>query len=201
MNVPVHHGYAYRMSLATVQRGEELVVLVDDDGRHIGTAPKSSVHHEVTPLHLGFSCYLFDSRGGVLLTRRALGKPTFPGVWTNSFCGHPAPSEEPGDAVRRRARQELGVALGDVECLLPEFRYQATAADGTVENEICPVFCARTDDPVRPSPDEIMEYRWVAWDDLHDAARLPWSISPWAAQQVPLLEAVGSAWIAGAQVE
>jgi len=87
--------------------GEEYVVLVDEDGTEIGTATKASVHHATTPLHLGFSCYVFDARGRVLLTRRALGKRTWPGVWTNSFCGHPAPGEMVTDAVRRRAGEEL----------------------------------------------------------------------------------------------
>jgi isopentenyl-diphosphate Delta-isomerase len=175
------------MPPATALTDSELVVLVDDDGRPIGTAVKASVHHAATPLHLGFSCYVIDDAGRVLLTRRALGK-TFGGVWTNSFCGHPAPGEKPADAVRRRAEQELGLALDSLECVLPDYRYRAVAADGTVENEICPVFCARAAGPVHPVPDEVMEHRWVSWEDLRSAAGLPWAISPWAAEQIPLLE-------------
>src|SRR5436190_20034479 len=181
-------GYNYLMSPTSVLSDEELVVLVDDGGRAVGTAVKASVHHRRTPLHLGFSCYVFDGGGRVLLTRRALRKRTWPGVWTNSFCGHPAPGEDTVDAVRRRAQQELGMEIDTVECVLPEFRYRAVAADGTVENEICPVFCARTSTPVRPAPAEVMEHRWVSWDDLRSAAGLPWAISPWAADQIPLLE-------------
>ena len=64
-------------------KSQELVVLLDEEGRRIGTAAKSEIHHDSTPLHLAFSCYLFDGAGRVLLTRRALDKRAFPGVWTN----------------------------------------------------------------------------------------------------------------------
>ncbi|MCW2588870.1 MAG: isopentenyl-diphosphate delta-isomerase, type 1 [Mycobacterium sp.] len=179
----------------TVMTGDERVVLLNDDGQEVGSAAKAAVHHESTPLHLGFSCYLFDGAGRVLLTRRALGKQTWPGVWTNSFCGHPAPGEPVAKAVRRRARQELGVTIERPVCVLPRFRYRAVAADGTVENEVCPVFCARTDAAIQASADEIMDYQWVTWFELRSAAELAWSISPWAAEQIPLLEAEGPlAW-------
>ena len=175
----------------TALGSDELVVLVDDRGAAIGTAEKASVHHESTPLHLGFSCYVFDADGRVLMTRRALTKRTWPGVWTNSFCGHPAPDEAVGDAVHRRARQELGLTIERVVCALPDYRYRAVAADGTVENEVCPVFCAEAAGALDPSPDEVMDYTWVPWSQLRSAARLPWAISPWAVEQIPLLEARG----------
>ena len=82
------------------------VVLLDDEGREIGTAPKSSVHGTDTALHLAFSCHVMDDEGRVLVTRRALGKTTWPGVWSNSFCGHPRPAEpvHPGGAPPRGVR-------------------------------------------------------------------------------------------------
>jgi isopentenyl-diphosphate Delta-isomerase len=164
-------------------------VLVDEQGQEIGSAAKASVHHATTPLHLGFSCYVFDGGGRVLMTRRALGKQTWPGVWTNSFCGHPAPGERIVAAVHRRARQELGLTIDFPVCVLPDYRYRATAADGTVENELCPVFRVTAIGPLRPAPDEVMDHTWVSWRELRSAAALPWAISPWAVEQIPLLEA------------
>src|SRR4029079_19157311 len=59
----------------------EEVVLLDEDGNAIGTAAKAAVHGTVTPLPLAFSCYVFDGAGRLLVTQRALDKPTFGGVW------------------------------------------------------------------------------------------------------------------------
>ena len=36
------------------------VVLLDDDGNPVGTAPKSSVHGTETALHLAFSCHVLN---------------------------------------------------------------------------------------------------------------------------------------------
>jgi isopentenyl-diphosphate delta-isomerase len=162
------------------------VVLLSDDGTVIGTAGKAVVHGVDTPLHLAFSCYLFDAKGRVLLTRRSLEKLTWPGVWTNSFCGHPAPGETMADAIRRHARNELGVTVSEPVSVLPDFRYRAIDASGVVENEICPVFTARTEDAVLADPSEVSEWAWVAPEDLiRTVAATPQVLSPWSVLQVP----------------
>ncbi|TLM82236.1 isopentenyl-diphosphate Delta-isomerase [Pseudarthrobacter sp. NamE2] len=163
----------------------ELVVLLDAEGQHCGSAPKREVHHEDTPLHLAFSCYVFDEAGRVLVTRRALTKTAWPGVWTNSFCGHPAPGESIIGAVRRRARWELGMEISDVEQCLPHFRYKAVDANGIVENEVCPVFTATIAGGLRPRQSEVCEYRWVPAPDLVAASEAaPWAFSPWLVLQL-----------------
>ena len=170
----------------------ELVVLLDPDGAAVGTAAKGEVHHAATPLHLAFSCYLVDGDDRLVMTRRAATKRTFPGVWTNSFCGHPAPGEALDEAVRRRGRQELGVDVGPPRLVLPRFRYRAEQ-DGVVEREMCPVFTARVSgDPV-PDPAEVDDVRPVAWDDLVVAVREgTWAgLSPWCVEQVTELAALG----------
>ena len=141
-------------------------MLLDEDGAAIGTAAKAEVHHEDTPLHLAFSCYVFDDGGRLLSPSGRSHKPTFGGVWTNSCCGHPAPGEPIEDAVRRRVGQELGLTLDDLRLVLPAFRYRAVMDNGVVENEMCPVFVATTSDAARLDPEEVDDHEWVDWPDF-----------------------------------
>ncbi|WP_129789725.1 isopentenyl-diphosphate Delta-isomerase [Promicromonospora panici] len=169
---------------------EERVVLLGEDGTPIGSELKRLVHTTDTPLHLAFSCHVLNAAGQVLVSRRALGKLTWPGVWTNSFCGHPQPGEAMEDAVVRRAHDELGLSVRQVRVELPGFRYRATDASGVVENEVCPVYLAVTDEEPHPNPDEVMDARWAEAGALGSALRAaPWAFSPWfvsQAAEVPL---------------
>jgi isopentenyl-diphosphate delta-isomerase len=172
---------------------DELVVLLSPDGEAIGTAPKATVHHAETPLHLAFSAYLFNDRDELLVTQRALDKATFPGVWTNSVCGHPAPAERLPDAVRRRASDELGLEVHDLRLILPRFAYRAEL-DGIVEWEMCPVLVGHVDDPPAPDPAEVAATEWVHWAEfvatVLDGSR---SVSLWCREQVRALSLLGPA--------
>jgi isopentenyl-diphosphate Delta-isomerase len=173
-----------------VPADDALVVLLDDYHRPIGQLPKSQVHHAQTPLHLAFSCYIFDSSGRVLMTRRAISKKTWPGVWTNTCCGHPLPGEPLPQAAARRLAEELGLQLTHSEVVLPDFRYRAVAPDGVVENEFCPVLTGTVEGNLHPNPTEVFDYHWTPWPAIITIATVaPWAISPWAALQIPLLAA------------
>ncbi|MFI0349288.1 isopentenyl-diphosphate Delta-isomerase [Actinomadura sp. 9N407] len=172
--------------------GVEEIVLLNASDEAIGTAPKVPSHHRDTPYHLAFSCFLVDTEGKVLITRRALGKRTFPGVWTGSCCGHPGPGEGLRDAVIRRLHDELGVTGSTLTPILPGFRYQATADDGTLENERCPVVRALVPSgaPVRSNPDEVEDAEWWTWERCVALADLPES-SPWYRLQIAELAPLG----------
>lgn len=169
---------------------EELVILLSEDGRNIGTAPKASVHDANTPLHLAFSCYLFDDEDRLLVTQRALDKATFPGVWTNSVCGHPAPGERIQDAVRRRAADELGLQVRDPRLVLPRFSYRAEM-NGIVEHELCPMLMGRVDGQPEPDPSEVAAFEWVDWTTFVDQVQAGREISVWCREQVAELVELG----------
>jgi len=141
----------------------ENVVLIDEADGDRGVGEKLAVHLS-GELHRAFSVFAFNVRGELLLQRRALTKYHSGGLWTNSACGHPRPGETTAHAARRRLREELGIDCGALEPA-GVYRYRAEILD-LVENELDHLFVTTvTDDPV-PDPDEVVEWRFVALDEL-----------------------------------
>ena len=147
----------------------ERVVLLDEQGRVIGSAEKESVHTANTPLHSAFSIFLFDGMGSMLVQRRALSKKTWSGVWSNACCGHPAPGEDLKVAAARRLKEELGLEGISLQVALPHFRYRAKWK-GILENEMCPVLIG-----LCPSDSSIP----FNTNEVHEVDRIPWQ--PFAA--------------------
>jgi len=166
----------------------ELVVLVNEQNEPIGTALKADVHTSDTPLHRGFSVFVFNLKGELLLQQRARTKKTWPLVWSNSCCGHPAPDEATVDAARRRLMDELSININDVQIMLPDYRYRAER-DGIVENEVCPVLVARYDGAVVPNLKEVENTKWIPWDDFLKKAEIgDGNFSPWCTEEARLLD-------------
>lgn len=149
---------------------EEMIVLVDENGKRLGTAEKLSAHHAETPLHLAFSCYVFDESGRFLVTQRAHVKKVWPTVWTNTVCGHPMPDETIEAAIARRLDYELGMTANGVKCIVPKYIYQTPPYRGIIEHEYCPIFIARAIAEPKPNPLEVDDYVWQPWREFVEAA-------------------------------
>jgi len=172
-------------------RTKEHVVLINKQNEVLGTTPKSSVHHKNTPLHRAFSLFLFNSEKKLLLQQRAQHKKTWPLVWSNSCCGHPALKESTEEAIRRRLKQELEITKAKLKEVLPDFRYRAEQ-DGVVENEICPVWVGFSEEVPKPNPEEVENIAWVDWKNFcemtekNEGPFVP--LSPWCIQETKLLQ-------------
>jgi isopentenyl-diphosphate delta-isomerase type 1 len=166
----------------------ELVVLVDEQNHELGTRPKKDVHSTHTPLHRGFSLFLFNSKNEVLLTRRSHTKKTFPGLWTNTVCGHPGPGESNTDAAKRRLREELKIEGPEVK-EVSNYRYRFADSNGIEENEICPILIAHGDANPKTNPDEVSAWKWVPWKIfLTEIAVNPKSYSPWSIEESAIID-------------
>jgi isopentenyl-diphosphate delta-isomerase len=163
------------------------VVLVTEQNKIIGVLPKIAAHNKNTPLHRGFSVFLFNESGELLLQKRSGKKKTWPDTWSNSCCGHPQANEEPLDAAKRHLNHELGIQAQSIAMILPDYRYRFEK-DGVVENEICPVMVAYTQEKPKPNPDEAKEVKWIQWEKwLDEVTKKPDFYSPWCVEETVLL--------------
>ncbi len=133
---------------------DELLQLVDEEGRPAGSAPRSACHGNPTMIQAVVHLYLFDPQGRLYLQKRSRSKDTCPGLWDSSVGGHLGAGESPGQALEREALEELGIALGELRGLRPLPGY-LTRTDWESEY-VFPyraVFAGRP----RPNPEEIEE--------------------------------------------
>lgn len=166
----------------------EQVVLVDEQNQQLGLADKYEAHTADTPLHRAFSLFLFNPKGELLLQQRAASKKTWPNIWSNSVCGHPADGESFKAAATRRADYELGIEISqnELHIILPEYRYRYEH-QGIVENEFCPVLVGFGDSQPRANPNEVRAIRFIKWRDFLKEIAGPNSYSEWCQEEANLL--------------
>lgn len=157
---------------------EDLLILVDENDNVIGHEEKEKCHDGEGKLHRAFSIFIFNSKGEMLIQRRAPGKRLWGGYWTNSCCSHPRKGEEYAEAANRRLQEELGFTAG----LKPLFKFKYTAkfGDAGSENEMDTVFVGTYDGEVRVNTDEVAEWKFVDVDELKaDIEKNPDRYTPW----------------------
>jgi isopentenyl-diphosphate delta-isomerase len=169
---------------------QDYVVLVNEKNEVLKTANKLETHNGKTPLHRGFSVFLFDDKGNLLLQQRSSQKKTWPLVWSNSCCGHPQLDETSIDAAKRRLSFELGITDSQMTVVLPDYRY-TFEKDGVVENEFCPVMIGFTKQQPKINSDEVAAVKWITWEDwLDELENNSQLYSPWCVEETKLLQQI-----------
>jgi isopentenyl-diphosphate delta-isomerase len=155
----------------------EYVVLVDELDNELGLMEKMEAH-EKGALHRAFSVFTFNSKGELLLQRRALSKYHSAGLWTNTCCSHPRESESTIDAAHRRLQEEMGF-----DCELTkafDFIYKKKMDKGLIEHELDHVFIGRYDGQPNINRDEVDEYKNMPIDELvKDIEEFPNKYTEW----------------------
>ncbi len=144
---------------------EEHVVLVDRDGKVLGTEEKMAAHQKGL-LHKAFSVFIFNEKGEMLLQQRAFDKYHFGGLWSNSCCSHPRLAETAKQAAHRRLEEELGFDTPIKEVF--DFIYRAEdSVSQLIEHELDSVFVGFYEEPVTNfNPAEVHAVKWISIADL-----------------------------------
>lgn len=162
---------------------KEQVILVNESDDEIGIMEKLEAHHRPT-LHRAFSIFIFNSKGEMLLQKRAEHKYHSAGLWTNACCSHPRPGEDIESAATRRLEEELGISTSLEKVF--HFIYQASFGNGLHEYEYDHVFTGEYDDKIHPNPREVSDYCFMKMEAIQDSLQLaPEKYTAWFAIAFP----------------
>ena len=142
---------------------EEQVILVDKFDLEIGVMGKS-LAHELGEFHRAISVFLFNSKGELLLQKRASTKYHSGGLWTNTCCSHPRPGEENIDAANRRLKEEMGMSAELFYTF--SFSYRANFENGLIENEYDHVFMGSSKYFPKLNPEEAEDFKFMSIPDV-----------------------------------
>lgn len=141
----------------------ETLILVDEKDNFLGTDEKMKVHVEGL-LHRAFSVIIFNSKGQLLIQKRAKNKYHSAELWANSCCGHPRLNEGNIEAAQRRLQEELGFACELLK--ITELNYSLKLQNGLYEKEYTHIFTGIYDGNLNLNSDEVSEVKWEMASEL-----------------------------------
>ena len=142
---------------------EEKVILVDKDDNQTGLMPKMEAHVKGL-LHRAFSVIIFNSKGEILLQKRASTKYHTPNLWSNTCCSHQREGEDNLSAGKRRLNEEMGFVTNLQN--FSSFVYRVVFSNGLIEHENDHIMLGVFDGVPKPNPNEVDEWKWIDIDIL-----------------------------------
>jgi len=89
----------------------ELFDVIDKNGNKKGIQKTKKELHEQGLWHEAVHVWIFNSKGEMLLQKRAKDKDYWPGLWEISVAGHVPAGETPEQAVIREMKEEIGIKV------------------------------------------------------------------------------------------
>lgn len=134
------------------------VILVNSKDEELGILDKMEAHYEGI-LHRAFSVLVYNSKGEMLIQKRAADKYHSGGLWTNACCSHQQPGESSEAAAKRRLKEEIGLEANPE--FLYKFIYKAELDNDLIEFEYDHVLTCTTDAKPVLNPAEVEDFKYV----------------------------------------
>lgn len=162
------------------------VVLVNEQDVEQGVADIYEAHQGKGLKHRALSVILYRKTKGktqLLHQKRAMSKPLFKDLWSNTCCTNLRPGDEYLERAVSRLDEEMGIKIKP-EDLRTLYRFSYEAEDesqpGWLENEVDTVIVGEWDGEMQLNPDEASDAKWIEWGEMkNDIEKNPKIYSPW----------------------
>lgn len=135
---------------------DKFLEVFDEHGNRKGFASRAKCHCNKSLIHRVVHLLILNSKGELYLQKRAQNKDIQPGKWDISVGGHINIGEDPEEALKREAEEELGIK---------NFQYKFCYSylnRSDVETELVYTYSCIYNDKIIINPKEISEGRF--WD-------------------------------------
>lgn len=139
---------------------EEWFPLVDEAGNIVGRATRRECHDGSKRLHPVVHLHIYNKDGDLFLQKRSLAKDIQPGKWDTAVGGHVDYGENIEEALRREAREELGIEGFEAELMA---RY---VFESSIEKELVHTYRTVYEGPFTPDKEELDDARFWRIDEI-----------------------------------
>lgn len=144
---------------------EEFLEIVDKDGRILSIAPRSIIHGNPSMLHKVIHVLVFNSKGELLLQKRASHKDVAPDKWDTSVGGHIMPGEDILTAAKREMLEELGAVSENLKFLYTYIH------SNEYESELVYTYWTVHEGPFNFNKNEIQEVAFWSIEEIHKSLK------------------------------
>ena len=141
---------------------EELFPIVDESGNIIGSVRRQAAHNGSKILHPVVHLHVFDTKGNIYLQKRPVWKDIQPDKWDTACGGHVDLGENIKSALRREAKEELGLTEFDINTL-GNYIFESTR-----ERELVYVHTTviNSNTIIRPNKNELAEGKFWSKEEI-----------------------------------
>ncbi|MCL5410407.1 MAG: NUDIX domain-containing protein [Patescibacteria group bacterium] len=149
--------------------------VLDESGNFTGKKATREEVHRKGLWHRVAHIWIVNSKGEVLIQKRASDKDSYPNMWAMSCEGHVSAGQEPMQGALRELKEELGIDL-KLDQIELSFTYKRSArySRNFIGNHFIDVYVLRKDintSKLVIQKEEISDIRWIKLDDYLGAIK------------------------------
>lgn len=145
---------------------EELLDVYTRDGKYIGVKTREECHSENPGFyHKPAWTWAYNSKGQVLIQKRAMTKKRYPGLWDMSCAGHVDAGESSKIGAIREAKEEIGVDVSEKDM---QFLFEYIEDDAWEIGQVFAFKCDKEINELKLQEAEVEQVKWVSLEELKE---------------------------------